>query len=150
MIFTDSPSTNFPASQADLDNRLSKIEQMITNTQNDPRINIHFNEEVFKLMHDCNLITQANVNFLVNCQTFRNSQKFSEGVLRPTLIYNDTLGDDNTYKRFYSENQRALKFNNQLYLISKEWYPDNKHKFYNWLKEKAYAAFDNFSKSFKQ
>ncbi len=152
MVFTDSPSTNFPASQADLDNRLKKIEQMIANIQNDSRINIHFNEAAFKLMHDCNLITQENVNFLRSaqaCKGFDTAFNFpfnpDEGALRLPKNNTDTSGADG-YQRFRPKKTMYLICKNQQYFISNDWYPHNKQAFHKWLKEKAQAAFDNKGK----
>ena len=99
MIFTDDPSTNFPATQTELDKRLNYIKGFINNDphNHNTRINIDFNNAAFKLMHDCNLITEENINFLRSswaCKNFDPELYFPrnqyEGVLRlPKKVFKD-------------------------------------------------------------
>ena len=123
---------NFPADQ-ELNRRLEDIEKLIKNTGD----NISFIESVFQLMQDCDLITESNVKYLTT------SIYTAEGVLR--LVENhdyDNILDDNNYVRFYKGIKRFVELNGRHYLISKEWYPNNKQALFNWLKEKAQKACD--------
>ena len=52
---------NFPANQDKLNLRLEEIEQLINNDKKVPKVNIKFSEAAFKLMEDCALITEGNL-----------------------------------------------------------------------------------------
>lgn len=147
---------NFQKDEAELERRLEEIKKLI----NKPRDNISFVESVFQLMQDCNLITQDNINFLLDpkaCRNFKPSdpndcnfradfyfmRNPSEGALRHVHDYND-VNDEKGEKRFYSGWDRRVELNSETYLLSNDWYKDdsgcpNKRAFYFWLKEKLTA-----------
>ena len=102
-------------------------------------------------MQDCNLITEDNIEFLldhVKCRSFDKSFFFirnrQEGVLRPIKDDANILGADG-YPRFYPGFDRRLELNGQKYVIVNDWYKDasmclNKRAFYEWLKKAAQKA----------
>ena len=147
---------NFPANQDELKMRLNEIEQLV----NKLNANIEFCVAAFKLIEDCDLITEDNVRFLCSAQACKKYdpnfwfiRNRSEGVLRPTKDYNNILtGND---RRFYSGSNIRVEFYEQHFLIVNDWYKDfsidrsgqekpspcpNKRAFYNWLKEKSQDA----------
>ena len=148
---------NFPADQDELNKRLNEIEQLV----NKYDANIPFCEKAFKLIEDCDLITEDNVRFLCSaeaCKKYDSNFWFirnrKEGVLRPTKDYNNVF--TRKYQRFYSGFDMHVEFYEQNFLIVNDWYKDfsedryshqrkpspcpNKQAFYNWLKEKAQNA----------
>lgn len=141
----------FPKNESELNGRLIALENLI-NAENS---NIPFVESAFKLMEDCNLITQENINFLMDpialkCKHrhFRFPFLTNEGVLRQVTNYNDVT-DTNGMPRFYKGNDRRVEFGGKMYVISNDWYKDNnscpnKRPFFNWLADKATAACKNF------
>ena len=153
--------TNFPVDQQELDNRLKQIEKLI----NKPHDNISFVESTFQLMQDCGLITEGNVNFLLDpdaCRNFKPSDpsdrdcKYdfyfmrnpSEGALRNVNDYNN-VNDAKGDRRFYSGWDRRVELNGENYLLSNDWYNDysgypNKRAFYLWLKENAQDACNEY------
>ena len=141
--------SNFPVNEEELQARLDKIEKLINSKV--ARVNIKFVEAAFNLIADCNLISEDNINFLIDpkaCQNFHNKFKFlrnpSEAVLRHTNDNDDVLNKD-CYARFYSGDKIRVELNGEHYLISNDWYADhstcpNKRQFFNWIKDKATAA----------
>ena len=141
---------NFPANQAELKERLAAIEELINNEKKVSPVNITFVEKAFKLMEDCDLITESNIKFLCSaaaCQSYDSRLKFlrnyNEGVLRAVEDDNDVYTDG--YPRFYPGFDRRIELNGQKYLIVNDWYKDgsacpNKRPFYNWLEENSQAA----------
>ena len=148
---------NFPVNQDELeDKRLKEIEQLV----NKYDANIPFCEAAFKLIEDCDLITEDNVRFLCSAQACKEYdtnfwfiRNRKEGVLRPTEDYNNVF--TGKYQRFYSGFDMRVEFYEQTFLIVNDWYKDfsedrhgqrkpspcpNKRAFYNWLKEKAQNA----------
>ena len=148
---------NFPVNQDELeDKRLKEIEQLV----NKYDANIPFCEAAFKLIEDCDLITEDNVRFLCSAQACKKYdsdfwfiRNRKEGVLRPTEDYNNVF--TGKYQRFYSGFDMRVEFYEQTFLIVNDWYKDfsedrhgqrkpspcpNKRAFYNWLKEKAQNA----------
>lgn len=142
---------NFPANQDELSRRLKAIEDLINNEKNVAFVNINFSEAAFQLMQDCNLITESNIEFLldpIKCRSFDKSLFFirnkQEGVLRRVEDDADVSGEDG-YPRFYPGFDRRLELNGQKYVIVNDWYKDasvcpNKRAFYNWLKIAAQKA----------
>lgn len=131
---------NFPANQAELNRRLAAIEGLI----NKSNANIEFVEVAFQLIQDCNLITESNIEFLLDPKPVRFMRNPSEGALR--FVTNDNaVYDEDGRPRFYSGTYRRLELNGRHYLISNDWYKDdsacpNKRAFYNWLKIAAQKA----------
>lgn len=153
-IFKREPYVDkFPNNDIDLNNRLSKIENLINNDEAIQDINVQFNEKAFKLMQDCNLFTEENIKFLINSQSckgfnpdFRFAYLPNEGALRRAKHNNDRFGPDGK-ARFYAKKTMYIQGNDndEMYFISNDWYKDhsavpNKRQFYNWLKKKAEAA----------
>ena len=138
---------NFPKDKAELEKRLKEVEELI----NKDRANIDFAETAFKLMEDCDLITEENIKFLSSAQScesygynFRFPYNPDEGALRYVTDDNDVIGGLGK-ARFYSGNDRRVELNGNHYLISNDWNKDNnnvpnKSAFYNWLNKKATAA----------
>ena len=132
---------NFPANQDELKKRLEKIKTLINNVAGIPTVNIKFIEAAFQLMQDCDLITANNVNFLINPKP---QVSIFEGILRLVQDYNDVY-DENGHQRFYFGWDRRVELNEQKhFVLSKEWYPWNKQQFYNWLKERAQDACEEY------
>ena len=147
---------NCPANQTELNKRLEEIEQLINKSD----ANIPFCEAAFKLIEDCDLITEDNVRFLCSAQACKKYdsdfwfiRNRKEGVLRPTKDLNNVFTGN--YKRFYYGSDMYVEFYEQNFLIVNDWYEDfskdrhgqikpslcpNKRAFYNWLKEKAQNA----------
>lgn len=143
---------NFPANQAELDKRLTEIEQLINNDKGIPQVNVKFSEAAFQLMQDCDLITESNVKFLSDAQNCKNYDSClffirnrSEGALRQVNDdgnVNDAKGDQRFY---YGTDRRVELSDGRHFLISNDWYKDktvcpNKRAFYNWLKKEAQDA----------
>lgn len=131
---------NFPSNQAELNRRLEAIEGLI----NKSNANIEFVEVAFQLIQDCNLITESNIEFLLDPKPIRFMRNPSEGALR-LVIDDNNVHDEDRRPRFYSGTDRRLELNKQHYLISNDWYKDgsacpNKRAFYNWLKIAAQKA----------
>ena len=147
---------NFPANQTELDERLAEIEELIDNLKKVPLVNINFVEKAFKLLEDCDLLTEENLKFLCSasaCQSYDFRLKFirnyNEGVLRRVEDDNDVYTDG--WPRFYPGFDRKIEVGGQKYLIVNDWYKDgsacpNKRPFYNWLKEKTQAACEKYWK----
>ena len=143
--------TNFPADQQELGGRLKEIEKLI----NKPRDNISFVESTFQLMQDCGLITEGNVEFLLDpraCRNFKPTFYFMrnpiEGALRHVNDYND-VNDAKGDQRFYSGWDRRVELNGKNYLLTNDWYNDysgypNKRAFFLWLKENAQDACNEY------
>ena len=146
-VIFKSNNPKFPKNESELTERLTTLENLI-NAEN---ANIPFVESAFKLMEDCNLINQENINFLMDpialkCKHrhFRFPFLTNEGVLRQVTNYND-VADTNGMPRFYKGNDRRVEFGGKMYVISNDWYKDNnpcpnKRPFFNWLADKAKAA----------
>ena len=144
----------FPKNEIELKNRLSKIENLINNDEAIQDINVQFNEKAFKLMQDCNLLTEENIKFLINSQSckgfnpdFRFAYLPNEGALRRAKHNNDRFGPDGN-ARFYAKKTMYIQGNDndEMYFISNDWYKDhssvpNKRQFYNWLKKKVEEAY---------
>lgn len=140
-------NTNFPANESKLMERLNALENLI-NAENS---NIPFVESAFKIMEDCGLITQENINFLMDAvalkckhRHFRFPFLTNEGALRQVTNYNDVF-DSNNFPRFYKGNDRRVELDGKMYVISNDWYKDNnpcpnKRPFYSWLVDKATTA----------
>lgn len=138
---------NFPKDKDELEKRLKKVKDLV----NKSNANIEFAEAAFKLMEDCDLITEENIKFLSSAQScesynydFRFPRNPNEGALRYVIDDNDVIGGLGK-ARFYSGNDRRVELNGNHYLISNDWYKDNntmpnKSAFYNWLAKKATAA----------
>jgi|GEM_PF-4718579 len=155
---------NFPADQQELNKRLKVIEKLINNDDNVSTVNIRFVESAFQLMQDCGLITEGNVEFLLDpraCRNFKPSDprdrefKYDfyfmynpgEGALRHVNDYNDV--NTNGKQRFYYGWDRRVELNGENYLLSNDWYNDysgypNKRAFYLWLKENAQDACNEY------
>ena len=141
---------NFPKDGDELKKRLDEVKSFV----NKDSANIEFAEAAFKLMEDCDLITEENIKFLSSAQFCRNSnynfrfpRNSSGGALRYVIDDNDVIGGKGNTRgrRFYSGYDRRVELNGDHYLISNDWYKDNnavpnKSAFYNWLAEKAWAA----------
>ena len=149
---------NFPVDQQELDRRLNVIEKLINNDDNVSTVNIKFVELAFQLMQDCGLITEGNVEFLIDpyaCRNFKPSFYFmrnpSEGALRHVNGFNEynNVNDAKGDQRFYSGWHRRVELNGENYLLSNDWYNDysgypNKRAFYLWLKENAQDACNEY------
>ena len=147
--------SNFPEDKTEIKRRLEEIEKLI----NKPRDNISFVEAAFQLMQDYGLITESNINFLLDpraCRNFKSSFYFmrnpSEGALRHVNGFNEynNVNDAKGDQRFYSGWDRRVELNGEHYLLSNDWYKDdsgcpNKRAFYSWLKEKLTANKDDNS-----
>lgn len=108
---------NFPANQAELNRRLAAIEGLI----NKSNANIEFVEVAFQLIQDCNLITESNIEFLLDPKPIRFMRNPSEGALR--FVTNDNaVYDEDGRPRFYSSTNRRLELNGRHYLILNDWY----------------------------
>ena len=153
-----SNESNFPANQAELDRRLTEIEELINNDKSVPYVNIKFCEAAFQLMADCDLITEENIELLcspVACENFKSRLFFIRnrkgGALRRVDDDNDVYSDG--YPRFYPGSDRRVELDGQHYLISNDWYKEgsvcpNKRAFYDWLSEKAQTACEKYWASF--
>ena len=146
-VIFKSNNPHFPKNESELKARINELENLI----NADNSNIPFVEAAFKLMEDCNLITQDNINFLTDAialkckhRHFRFPFLTSEGVLRQVTNYNDVF-DSNNFPRFYKGNDRRVEFGGKMYVIANDWYKDNascpnKRPFFNWIVDKATAA----------
>ena len=149
-IIFHSGRPNFPLDETELEKRLAKVHELI----NKPHANIEFVETAFKLMEDCDLITETNVQFLCSAESckkfnakFRFPRNSSGGALRYVIDDNDVIGGKGNTRgrRFYSGYDRRVELNGDHYLISNDWYKDNntvpnKRAFYNWLVKKAWES----------
>lgn len=142
---------NFPKDFTEFKNRFDEIKKLINNDDDVSIVNIKFCLAAFKLMEDCDLITEDNINFLCSaqsCKNFNYNFRFpfnpDEGALRYVTDDNNVLGMDGL-PRFYYGTDRRVDLHGEHYLISNDWYKDNnavpnKRAFYNWLKKKAENA----------
>lgn len=125
--------------------RLNSIESCINNDERIRKVNIEFCRRAFKLLADCDLITEETVRFLSSAEACRNYDpdlKFpynrSEGVLRK-VERDDDIYDANRVQRFYRGDNMCVLCNETKYLIANNWFsdgdglPSNKRAFYNWL-----------------
>lgn len=158
---------NFPTNEIELQRRLEEVEKLINNDDDVPTVNIKFVEAAFQLMQDYGLITESNINFLLDSEACRNfkprdpkDRNFradfyfmrnpSEGALRHVYDYDD-VKDAKGAQRFYSGWDRRVELNGETYLFSNDWYADhsscpNKRAFHFWLKEKAEDAWKDANK----
>ena len=147
-IFSDSARRNFPKTQDDLTARLKSVERCINHDENLHEVNVEFCRRAFRLMADCDLITEETVRFLSDAAACKNHDanlKFpynlSEGVLRK-VKHSDDIYDANHVQRFYHESNMCVLCGGQEYLIANNWFADggglpaNKRAFYNWLTAK--------------
>ena len=138
-------SSNFPNSSDELTARLKSIERCINNDEKLRQVNVEFCRRAFRLLADCGLITEDNVQFLsdaVACESYDRNLKFpynrSEGVLRKVERADD-IYDANHIQRFYHGDKFCVICNETKYLIANNWFtdggglPSNKRAFYNWL-----------------
>ena len=137
----------FPKNESELTERLTALENLI----NADNSNIPFVESSFKLMEDCDLINQENINFLMDAIALKCKHRHfkfpfmsNEGVLRQAANYND-VADSKGFPRFYKGNDRRVEFNGKMYVIANDWYKDNsacpnKRPFFNWIADKATAS----------
>ena len=142
-IIFHSGRPNFPLDETELEKRLAKVHELI----NKPHANIEFVETAFKLMEDCDLITETNVQFLCSaesCKKFNAKFRFPRNKQEGALHY---VNAKKYYlPRFYAGDDRLINLNGKKnYLISNDWYKDNntvpnKRAFYNWLVKKAWES----------
>ena len=158
-IFSDEIGGNFPKNQAELATRLKVVESCINNDENLKTVSIEFCRRAFRLLADCNLITEENVRFLSDaeaCAEYNPKLKFpynkTEGVLRKTEN-DDDIWDKNGVQRFYRGSKMYVLCGGTKYLIATNWFgdppsggkgiPSNRRAFYNWVSVKTQAALKN-------
>ena len=146
-VIFKSNNPNFPKNESELTARLAELESLI----NAEKSNITFVESAFKLIEDCDLINQDNINFLMDAiamkckhRHFKFPYLSSEGVLRQVTNYND-VSDSKGFPRFYKGNDRRVEFGGKMYVIANDWYKDNapcpnKRPFFNWIADKATSS----------
>ena len=153
-IFSDSARGKFPKSQAELSARLKSIESCINNNEKLQEVNVEFCKRAFRLLADCRLIKEENVNFLSSaeaCKSYDPKLKLpynpSEGVLRK-VKHSDDIYDAKGIQRFYRDSNMCVLCGGSEYLIANNWFADggglpaNKRAFYNWLVAKTSALMD--------
>ena len=131
-IVFENTQSNFPVNEEELQARLDEIEKLINIKV--LRVNIKFVEAAFNLMEDCNLISEDNINFLIDPKACQSPTNYDYDVL-----------DKDGYSRFYNGTKMRVELDGKRYLISNDWYADhsvcpNKRQFFNWIKYKATAA----------
>ena len=131
--------------------RQKSVERCINNDENIREVNVEFCRRAFRLLADCDLITEDTVQFLSNaeaCKSYDSKLKFpynpSEGVLRK-VEHDNNIYDARSLQKFYPAERMCVICGGTKYLIANNWFADgdgfpaNKRAFFNWITLQATA-----------
>ena len=142
---------NFPKDETELNERLAGVEKFISPAEEISKVNVRFVLAAGKLMEDCGLITEKNLDFLCDaaaCQSFNPAFRFpfnlDEGALRAVDDDGKIFGADNLPRFYHGLKRRLELLNGQHYLFSNDWYPSNKRQFFLWPAENARKNCETF------